>query len=319
MFMYKRFLPVLIALLISTNLGGQIPQNSITFTFLGLSVQDKGSSDTIQALDLQLLETRISADLLEIARQEKYLLNLAKIKSSDLNRLTQASKDELRVYLEKNSLNINSNGFISAELTLLPDSKILEIKLYDNPGLDLVMHKEIQSSNFDDLLSQISPSVYELFGLSLASKDKNRAMEIVKSESNVGAYLKDKELHIKDISGFWQGDYGIGRVQVNIDGSAYAWLNDTDTLKLKVSFQGQSIIFTQDEANSPKLYLPVFPYSVANQIVGLARPISWEFYLSADRTRLVGKKNTSYFYIDQGLVVQVDNTYSREAVWMRIP
>jgi len=317
--MYKRFLPVLIALLISTNLGGQIPQNSITFTFLGLSVQDKGSSDTIQALDLQLLETRISADLLEIARQEKYLLNLAKIKSSDLNRLTQASKDELRVYLEKNSLNINSNGFISAELTLLPDSKILEIKLYDNPGLDLVMHKEIQSSNFDDLLSQISPSVYELFGLSLASKDKNRAMEIVKSESNVGAYLKDKELHIKDISGFWQGDYGIGRVQVNIDGSAYAWLNDTDTLKLKVSFQGQSIIFTQDEANSPKLYLPVFPYSVANQIVGLARPISWEFYLSADRTRLVGKKNTSYFYIDQGLVVQVDNTYSREAVWMRIP
>src|SRR5690606_37830032 len=114
------------------------------------------------------------------------------------------------------------------------------------------------------------------------------------------------------IQGTWVGDRGLGRVSIARDGTATAERGDNGSdgaMRLQVRVENDLIRIRQDAPNAPKMYMAAFPYGIATQIVGLARPMTWEFRLSQDARRLVGKKFTSFVTVEQGSVTRVDNTY----------
>jgi hypothetical protein len=119
------------------------------------------------------------------------------------------------------------------------------------------------------------------------------------------------------ISGDWKGDKGLMSVSITMDGHAEAVIDAWNTMKLKVDIMGEKIIVRQNEPNTPKLYMGVFPYETAVQLVDKVRPMTWIFRLSEDGSRLEGIKETSYVEISDGNVTKVDNTYTRESVWIR--
>lgn len=318
--MKRSILAVLVAVLVLTAGSAQIPQNTISFTFLGVRFDNRTGSSNLSSIDMQLLESKIKTDLLEIARREKYALNFPMVPGAIHEALASGSTDNFRGAMDTLQLDFSTSGFIWSGITVYPDAIHFQIRLYASPGLELVMHHEYDARDVSELLAGLSTPVYDVFGLAAPGQALAAAPDSRTTPGpSVGAYLRDKDFKLSDIAGVWQGDYDLARVLVLGDGTAKAFFNDKDYLKLKVSISGQTVRFVQDEPNSPKLYLNAFPsYSVASQIVRLARPMSWEFMLSIERNRLIGKKNTSFFYIEQGVVVQVDNTYSRDAEWIRI-
>ncbi len=120
------------------------------------------------------------------------------------------------------------------------------------------------------------------------------------------------------ITGKWKGDKGLMSVTIKMSGHAEAVIDAWNTMKLKVDIVGEKIIVRQNEPNTPKLYMGVFPYETAVQLVDKVRPMTWIFRLSEDGNRLEGIKETSYVEISDGNVTKVDNTYTRESVWIRM-
>ena len=311
---------ILLVLMVMTSTGGQIPHSQVVFAYLGLSVDNPQVSRNLRDTDIQVLENRIRGFLLDIARQENYSITTP-INSADMlvllrQKQTVRFQEELLGY----GSSLTANGVLAFRIDQ-DTGGVLKIKatMYSVPGAEVVIEATENAVNLDSLLPKMSGLVYGLFGLSAPVAQGDRIATLQNSKNAIGSFNKDRELQIKDISGTWQGDYDLAKVEIHADGSGLIWLSATESMKIKTTVNGQTVSIRQDEPNSPKLYLSVFPYTIAVQIVRLARPMSWEFRITPERDRMVGKKDTSYFYIEQSKVLQVDNTYSRDAVWTRTP
>jgi hypothetical protein len=290
----------------------------VVFAYLGLATDSAKASEGLRGTEIQVLENRIRGCLLDIARQENYSItspqNAAAMLSLIRQRQTARFQEELLVY----STSLTASGVLAFRLDQ-DASGILRLSssMYAVPGAEAVAESAVSDTNLDGLLARVPSQVYGLFGLSAPGPVADRTAPA--GRTAVGAFTRDRDLQFRDIVGTWQGDYDFTKVEIKADGSGVIWLNTTETMRVKVSLDSQTVTVRQDEPNSPKMYLSVFPYTIAVQIVRLARPMSWQFKVTPELDRMVGKKETSYFYIEQSKVLQVDNTYSRDAVWTRIP
>ena len=309
---------ILLILMASTTGWGQIPHSQVVFAYLGLSLDSPQVSRSLRETDVQVLENRIRGCLLDIARQENYSITTPQNATIMLNLLKQRQtakfQEELLVY----STSLTANGVLAFRVDQdIAGNLKLYAAMYAIPGAEAVTDGADSAASLDVLLAKVPALVYGLFGLAPPTPQSDQIAQ--GNRNSVGSFIRDKDLRIKDISGFWQGDYDQAKVEIRSDGSGLIWLNDTETMRIRVTVSAQTVSVRQDEPNSPKLYLSVFPYTIAVQVVRLARPMSWEFRVTPELDRMVGKKETSYFYIEQSKVLQVDNIYSRDAVWTRIP
>jgi hypothetical protein len=318
--MKQGFSAILLSLFVLVTVVGQIPHSQVVFAYLGMSVDNPQLAKNLRDTDLQVLENRIKGYLLDIARQENYSIASPQNASSVLGLLQQKKAASFQEELLGYSTSLTANGVLVFRLEAdLNNVLHLYAMMFSVPGGETVVNMVESANNLDQLLTKVPGLVYSLFGLNPPSAQNDRSVAGQSSRNAVGAFSRDHDLVIKDISGTWQGDYDQAKVEIRADGSGLIWFNQTDSMKIKVSVSGQTVYVRQDEPNSPKLYLSVFPYTIAVQVVRLARPMSWEFQVTPERNRMIGKKDTSYFYIEQSKILQVDNTYSRDAVWTRIP
>lgn len=302
--------------LFCASLSAQLPHGQVVFAYIGLS-NAAGTAAVVRDADVQLLDNRLRGYLLEIARQENYSIVSPKNSEQLLQYLNADQMDRFRDELVGFGSNMAANGILYGALKVGRDGGLeFDATLFSSPGGEVVADLSEQAPTIDQLYDRLPAMVYSLFGLQAPNA---KSVQLSNQRNSVGALTRERDVQLRDVIGAWQGDYGFTKVEIYGDGTGLAWLSPSESMKIKVAVSGQSISIKQDEPNSPKLYLPVFPYTIAVQVVRLARPMSWDFHISAEKDRLVGIKQTSYFFIENGKILQVDNAYSRDAVWTRAP
>lgn len=125
-------------------------------------------------------------------------------------------------------------------------------------------------------------------------------------------------LTISHITGTWRGDRGLETVRLFPNGTGMAVLSGGGTMKLSLTINGDSIIISQDQVNDATMYRsPNIGFDLATRIASLARPMKWNFRLSANGQILEGVKE-SILVSGTSTALKVDNDYVREASWFRI-
>lgn len=122
----------------------------------------------------------------------------------------------------------------------------------------------------------------------------------------------------QDLAGAWRGDRNIDSIRLFADGSGVAVLSAGGTLRLRYEISGSHVIILQNQANDPRMYrTETIDHALAMRIAAQARPMKWDFQLSADGSTLIGIKHgiavsgtTSSFH--------VDNTYIIEMQWSKV-
>jgi hypothetical protein len=122
---------------------------------------------------------------------------------------------------------------------------------------------------------------------------------------------------LKDLAGSWKADSAIDSIRINDDGSALGHLGEWNLILLAVSIENSRVVVRQDEPNSPKLYMNIYPYSIAAKISEIARPLRWTFSLSADGNTLTGIVESTSFQIEQNEIVSWDDTHTQVSTWTR--
>ena len=273
------------------------------FAFVGLD----DSLDAFSTAEIRVLENQLTSELVRLGRNSGFSVTIPGNRSEILERIT-ASDDQQR--MGSLSRMVSAYAVLGGQLTEVSDEIYIDlrtVRVQDEALLSMV------SSSFTTI-----PEAIEETRSMLAEVFDDRLVATAERLFDTGSETESRRsVAISDVEGIWLGDSGLERVEIHGDGSATANLNDSGTMQLRVRIENGTIIASQDEPNAPKMYMSTFPYTVAVQIVDIARPMKWEFTLSEDGTRLRGTKDTTFFQIDRGQIVWADNTYTREAVWTR--
>jgi hypothetical protein len=208
---------------------------------------------------------------------------------------------------------------VAGEISVVNDIWYLDLQAIRTESAETIATASAQYPSFEQLLDQSAAVVYGLFDIPYLETDDETTIERYAAPSlpSLPEPSTDEDLSVGMVTGRWIGDQGIDTVRINRDGSATADLGGGNTMKLRVYVDDGRFYVRQDEPNAPRMYMGAFPYSIAVQIVELARPMTWIFALSEDGEELSGVKETSFIFIEKGRVVRVDNTYVREATWIR--
>lgn len=286
----------------------QPASSQLVFAYLGI---EQSGGPTLSENDHELVNNRLKSYLQEIARQENYSLTAPR-DSAQIRQALAQSESGYREYLASNR-RITSQGLILLSLNTDQAYNLRAVILDPETGAELFAVQG-QYLDFTSLLEGSKPLLYELFGLTPPVQGA-----IVQATPYFGNAGKASLITINDIVGRWQGDFDLQEVIIQGDGQGLARLANNETMRLRVSIESQQVHIYQDEPNSPRFYMGSFPLNLATQIARLARPMSWVFSLSSRKDQLEGIKNTSNFTYQRGQIIQTDNTYSRDAVWTRIP
>jgi hypothetical protein len=281
-----------------------------TYTFAYLGIQDPDSA--LSATEIRVLENRLSSFFVQLSTSEPYSFLFPEDRVQVLARLNPSAGQDLAVRELGSDWLPLARGVISGEVNRLGNSLFLDLFIHNRSNGRLLLTRQDVFQSFDELIGQLQTTAYGLFGIQttpVAGLSQGLAQQ------QTGPLFMEATIPL--IVGTWIGDAGLGRVSIQRDGSGLAQLIGDETMRVQVRVENGLVRIRQDEPNAPKMYLSVFPYSVASQIVGLARPMTWEFRLTADGRRLVGNKFTSFITVEQGTVTRVDNTYFREAEWAR--
>jgi hypothetical protein len=304
-------LSILLFAALAAGINAQIPRSSITFAFAGF-ISDDGDFD---ADELSVLENRFTSHMLEVGRQENYSIITIENRQPFLQSFPFG--ENVLAFLDRfpQSVPPRSRGIIIGEANRIGSRIYIDLHLYSVSSGELLLAHSADFPSIEESIAGSRSMVFSLFGFEEERDSRGIAQGV---ESQAGNDMAWQRPSMAYISGTWQGDTGLGAVTIESDGSGFANLSGTDRMRIRVTIDGDEVRVRQDEPNAPKLYLPLFPYSIATQIVGLARPMAWEFRLTADGEYLIGEKFTSYFFIEDGEISRVDNSYSRAATWSRI-
>lgn len=301
------FMPIFI-LALTFSSSAQPASSQLVFAYLGLELE---AGTSLTDTDVDLINTRLKSYLQEIARQENYSLTAPR-DSSQIRAALVRSSGDYREYLASNR-RITSQGLIL--LTLAKQkSYTLSATIIDPENGEMLFNVKNTYPEFSSLLENSKTLMFELFGLS--APVQGAVVQVTPYSTFTG---KASKITLQDIAGTWQGDFDLKEVVIQEDGFGVARLSNDETMKLRVSIENQYVVISQDEPNSPRFYLGSFPLNLATQIARLARPMTWQFTMSPRKDQLEGIKNTSNFTYQRGQIIQTDNTYSRDAVWTRIP
>jgi len=298
-------------------------QSQVVFAFVGVHTTD----ESLTGAEVRVLENRLTASLVQVAEKENFGLiipnNRQKILSEIGPRLGLQGNQPMNLEI---GTQVAARAIVAGEANHVGTRYYLDLETIQVDNGRTLNRVSGDFAGYEELITGSQGLVFSLFQLSenstapagrgpaAISRTPTAPAEI--SSAQFGRFVPSVELNF--ISGTWQGDKGINTVEIQNDGTGVAALDDKNTMKLRVTIDKDQVIVRQDEPNSPKMYLPFFPYSIAVQIVELARPMSWVFRLTSDHNTLDGTKETSFFRIDRGNVVYVDNTYTRAAEWHRI-
>lgn len=288
-------------------------QDGYVFVYLGILDPDT----VLSAPQRRVLENSLTNTLLEISRSQPYSFLFPEDGMEVLVRLQPSAGRDLQVRNLSSDWQPLARGFMSAEINRVGESYYLDLLIHSRSTGRVLLTQQISFPSFETLTTQLPGTTYALFGLS-RSPSEGLSLGLSQQSSEIRFHTSPS---LALIQGTWIGDRGLGRVSIARDGSATAELGENGadgTMKLQVRVENDLIRIRQDEPNAPKMYMSSFPYAISTQIVALARPMTWEFRLTQDAARLIGKKFTSYVTVEQGNVTRVDNTYFRDATWDRV-
>lgn len=293
-------LPLLLIPGVARGSDGERP----VFAFLGL----KDSEDSFTTAELRVFENRVTSELVSIAEEEGFSVTIPENRIRVLERMLGEANGDPTISLQRL---VSAYAVVGGRLERLSDRVSVDLRTMKVDDETLLTSVTSDFPSVQTALSEVRQIVAEVFvpGIPALSGD-------TESEPPEGEDYRD-EVQMADLVGEWLGDTGLSSVEIQSDGTAIASLSDGGTMQLRIAIEGNRIVARQDEPNAPKLYMSSFPYTVAVQIVDIARPMQWEFTLSEDGETLSGVKDTTFFQVDRGRVVWADNTYSRDAVWTR--
>ena len=278
------------------------------FAFVG--IHDEAGHFT--TAEIRVLENRLTSELVSIADREGFSITIPSNRDEILQFLVDDPADTPPGSLSRH---VSAYAVVGGEIGRRADSITIELRSVrvEDDALLAVFNAPFDS--IQSALGTVVEIVAGAVGPAIPSiADENRVTPPA-GETDVAVR---EEIALEDLIGEWSGDQGLTTVEVFPDGSAVASLNGVGTMQLRITIDGNVVRAVQDEPNAPRMYMTSFPYTVAVQMVDIARPVQWEFTLSENGTTLHGIKDTTFFQISRGRVVWADNTYSREAVWTRL-
>ncbi len=298
------------------------PRTQIVFAFLGLTSGD----ESVSASQLRVLENRLTTNLVQIAEQERFSIIVPRNRDRVLEQLSHYRNGGGRPN-DLPSLRdvVSAHGLITGEIHKVNSRMYLDVQLIQTETGATLFAYSGEFEDYEHALGASPAAIYALFDLDppaevIAALERAET-EIEGRPAGSAALHPERYVETVDldrISGIWKGDDGLEEVEIRDGGKATARLESGETMSLRVAIDNGTVIIRQDEPNSPKMYLHAFPYSIAVQVVELARPMRWRFRLSEDRRTLIGTKETTSLQIRQGRVTSADNTYTRSAVWTRL-
>ncbi len=284
--------------------------NGVRPVFAFVGVYD--GAEHFTTAEIRVLENRITSELVEIADSEGFSITIPSNREEILELLIGESLDDtVPASLSKH---VSAYAVVGGKIDRNADSITIELRSVrvEDDALLAVFNAPFDS--IQSALGTVVDIVAGAVGPAIPSiTDETRAAPPV-ADADVTVR---EEIALEDLVGEWSGDQGLTTVEVFSDGTAVASLNGVGTMQLRIMIDGKVVRAVQDEPNAPRMYMSSFPYTVAVQMVDIARPVQWEFTLSENGTTLHGIKDTTFFQISRGRVVWADNTYSREAVWTR--
>lgn len=276
----------------------------LSFLALSLGADD---SDPVLALipfegdrigdhQIRVLEDYITSEILStrdyrIVSREKRSEVLNEIEFSQTGLVPRESRINI-------GRQLSAAGLIGGRITQTENQYILSLTLIKTLNGEVLRSETAAFSSLTELLSGSPALTRKLLGYQNRQEGDDLSLDLA--------------------VGSWQGDKGIRRVTLFADGTGTAEMAGWATMKLSVRVDGQMIIIAQAEPNRPDLYSGFLPFGVANQLAEKARPMRWIFELSQDGNILEGIKETTSFRVESGVMVEIDNNYSRAARWTRI-
>ncbi len=295
----KNLLLYIFILFLFTPLSGSAQDESEVMAFLGVALGDSIQ----QSEETEILEKMIVSHLFRIGQENGFSV------------VSPNNKDELRVKISRIEAGkytpdlsadpLPARYFIRANL-YYTEKLYLNLEIISGDSGDVYAGTLLAGEKITAILSKLKAEVSHLFSTFLPEASPSADISSIETPT------------FPLISGKWKGDKGLESITINKNGKAEAAIDGWNTMQLKVDIQGNNVIVRQNEPNAPKLYMGVFPYETAVQLVNKVRPMTWVFQLSEDGSRLEGVKETSYIEVSDGKVINVDNSYTRKAVWTKM-
>ena len=276
---------------------------SPVFAFVGLD----DSLDAFSTAEIRVLENQLTSELVRLGRNSGFSVTIPGNRGNILERIV-ASDDRQR--MGSLSRMVSAYAVLGGQITEVSEEIYIDLRAVRVQDEALLGMVSTAFAGVPEAIEETRSMLAEVFDDQLVAT----AERLFETDEQPDTR---PTVAISDLEGTWLGDSGLGRVEIRSDGSATATLNDSGTMQLRIRVENGTIIASQDEPNAPKMYMSTFPYTVAIQMVDMARPMKWEFALSEDGQRLRGTKDTTFFQIDRGQVVWADNTYTRDAIWTR--
>lgn len=264
------------------------------------------TSDALTESELTTIETMVASFVVE--------LHSFKVISPD------ASEKSLRELenafnngdTSKSVQTLSSDYILSAHI-----GKIGDIFVFSMDNTKVVSGEKLSVSENCASINEIVLKARNLTRKLFGKEDTEYSEEATQTEIET---VEKSFINIENLLGVWKGDKGLDSIRIlRVDGSALALLSGGIAMKLKIEVSESAYIFTQDQANKPEFYLSQsIPYSKAKIIAEKARAMKWTLSPSKDGKSLKGiKESVSISYNSDGSI-NVDNTYSREAVWYKL-
>ncbi len=314
----KTSIAIALLLLLSLSVSAQQQRTQLVFAFVGISSLD----EEISQAEIRVLENRLTTALVGIAESQGYSIIIPRNRDLIRNELELShNAGQIGRGPELAEL-VAAHGVVAGEIHRVSGQYFLDLQVIATASGDTLFAYSSDYETYLEALDGGRDAMYALFDLEVReayegalAERESRAFSPNRTETDRFYQEPSTELLI----GRWSGDVGIDHIELFPDGRGLARIPGGHTMRLRFETQADQIVVVQDEPNAPKLYLGSFPYSLAVQIVELARPMRWIFRLSRDGTQLIGSKETTSVRVEQGRVVAADNSFSRAAAWERLP
>lgn len=268
------------------------------------------TSDALTESELTTIETMVASFVVEL-RAFKVISPDASEKS--LRELENAFNNG---DTSKSVQTLSSDYIVSAHI-----GKLGDIFIFSMDNTKVISGEKLSVSENCASINEIVLKARNLTRKLFGKDDTEYAETSSQATSQTQVQTKEKTLiNIENLLGVWKGDKGLDSIRIlRVDGSALALLSGGISMKLKIEVSENAYIFTQDQANKPEFYLSQsIPYSKAKIIAEKARAMKWTLSPSKDGKSLKGiKESVSISYNADGSI-NVDNTYSREAIWYKL-
>lgn len=287
-----------------------------------IAVMDFESED-IPENQIELIEDYIANQVLQTGIFKVIDRNQREILMREIEFSASGFTDET-IQIEAGKF-LAADGIITGTIGKVGNTYLLNLKLIRTESGETINSASKAVNSLEALINSVENITKTLLGLE-AGPDSSTSTTSTRPSNTPSPSRSGTEsaidsdtvsrVSISMITGKWKGDKGLVHAYIYDDGTGEAYTGYAN-MKLKIIIRGSKITVEQNEPNYPGLYQSFVPYSIASQLAEVARPMSWEFNLSTNEQVLTGIKKTTWFRVENGQVKEVDNSWSREAVWIK--